>query len=78
MLRRFVRVPEGNELDVIPVKIAARREGSGAGRGSRSGYRKPASALNSDPWTALAAREHVERLTAEHGPKNAMTPGATE
>jgi hypothetical protein len=49
MLHGFVRVPQGNELDVIPVKIAARREGSGGGHGSRFGYQKPTSALNFDP-----------------------------
>ena len=78
MLHGFVRVSEGNELGVIPVKIAARREGLDRGHGSRIGYRQPASALNFDPWTSLAAREHVERLTAEHGPENTMAPGATE
>jgi hypothetical protein len=59
---------QGNEPDVILVKIAARREGSGGGNGSNIGYRKPASTLNFDPWTSLAAWEHVEGLTAEHGP----------
>lgn len=56
MLHGFVRVPEGNELDVIPVKIAARREGSGGGRGSRIGYRKPASALIFDHLGHLSSR----------------------